>query len=178
MAAPALSPGDLYWIARYRSDGYRYSELAKLFSVSPGTVSKALKQLLEGCAGPYGEHSGFFDEELGTGWRTGNFPDRVEDWATSTIQLSIESQCQELGWHLVSGMDHESWYIFPRGKHLTELRILLGENFGSFGAPNLEVAKNVVSVFFESSDKTVAFNNLLEQLGPIYKYNGWTLNWC
>ncbi len=177
MAATALNSADLYWIARYRSDGYSYSKLGELFSVSPWTISKALKQLIEGRAGPYGKYSNLFDEELGIGWRTGEFPNGAQHWATSKIQLCVESMCEELGWTLVLGVDNESWYIFPKGKHLKDLRILLGDHFGSFGANSLDIAKKVVSIFFDSSDGAEAFETLLKQLGPVYKYNGWTLNW-
>jgi hypothetical protein len=177
MATPTLSPGDLYWIARYRNDGYSYSKLASLFSVSRATVSTALKQLLEGRDGPYCAHSRFFDEELGTSWREGRFPSTDKDWATSKIQLCIEEMCVDLGWNLRCSVGNEGWYLFPKGESLDALREILGENFGSFGASNLEIAKTIVSAFCEFADEVEAFEELVDELGFVYKYNGWTLKW-
>jgi len=178
MTAPVLNLGDLYWIARYRSEGYSYSKLAKSFSASPWTISKALKQLSNGCSGPYGEQSGFFDEELGAGWREGNFPNKVHDWATSKIQLTIENMCLELGWRFMLGVNNKSWYIFPKEKYLKDLRVLLGDDFTAFAAPDLSIAKKIVAVFLSSPDGAKAFKGLLKKFGPVYKYNGCTVSWC
>jgi hypothetical protein len=178
MTEPALSPGDLYWIARYRSEGYSYSKLAKSFSASPTTISKALRDLFDGSTGPYGEQSNFFDEELGTGWREGSFPNKVHDWATSKIQLRIEGMCLALGWRLMLGVNNKSWYIFPKERYLKDLRTLLGDDFSAFAAPDLDIAKEVVSVFLASSDGEEAFKALLKQFGPVYKFNGCTVSWC
>ena len=178
MTAPALSAGDLYWIARYRNEGYTYSELAKSFSASPATIRKAFKQLHEGSTGRYAEQSRFFDEELGTGWREGTFPNKVHDWATSKIQLTIESMCLELGWQLMLGVNNKSWYIFPKEKYLKDLRVLLGDDFTAFAAPDLDIAKKIVAVFLSSSDGEKAFNGLLKKFGPVSPYHGCNVSWC
>ena len=114
---------------------------------------------------------------MGSSWREGHFPTTVGSWGISKIQLCIEGVCAQLGWNLRYSFGSEGWYLFPKGESLEALREFLGENFGSFGALNLEVAKTIVTTFSEFDTEIEAFEELLDTLGLVYKYNGWSLRW-